>query len=151
MKTGKTEGPLETAVRLLAPRDHTEMELRLKLTRKNFLQHEIDDTIETLRDKGYLNDERVKQRTIEKMLAEKRHGLRRIAGKLREIGLPASGEEIRECCSEDEEWEIALQLLQKHFQTLDAETFPRLARFLVNRGFSSSIMSRLAEECRKHQ
>jgi regulatory protein len=151
MKAGKIEGPLETAVRLLARRDHTETELRLKLQRKNFSHPEVDAAMERLREKGYLNDEKLKQDMIEKMLAEKRHGVRGIVGKLRQMGLQVSGEEVRECCSEEEEWEIACQLLKNHFRSLDAENFPRLARYLANRGFSSAIMSRLAEECRKHQ
>lgn len=152
MKTvKKMEGPLETAVRLLARRDHTESELRIKLQHKNFTRPEVDEAIEKLQEKGYLNDEKIKQHTIEKMLAEKRHGLRGISGKLRQMGLQVSGEEIREYCSEEDEWEIAYQLLKKHFRSIDVDMFPRLARYLTNRGFSSSVMNKLADECRKHQ
>lgn len=151
MKFKKMEGPLETAVRLLAPRDHTEMELRLKLQRKKYETQEVDETIEKLREKGYLNDERITRRIIEKMVAERRHGLMGIAGKLRQLGLQVSNEQIRQYYSEDEEQEIAYQLVQKHFRSLEEDTFPRVARFLFNRGFSSAIMSRLSDEVRKHQ
>ena len=151
MKAGKMEGPLETAVRSLASRDHTETELRLKLLRKDYVGPEVDNAIERLRDMGYLNDERMKQRTIEKMILEKRHGLRGITGKLRQMGFEVSGEQVREYYSEDEEWSIACQLVQKHFQSMDSDVFPRLARFLANRGFSSTVMNRLTEECRKRQ
>jgi len=151
MKCKKTEGPLETAVRLLAGRDHTVMELRRKLQRKNYAPDEIEETLEKLREKGYLNDERITECIIEKMVAENRHGVRGITGKLNQMGLQISKEEVREKYSEESEWEIACQLMRKKFQSLDADTFPRIARFLANRGFSSAIISRLAEECRKHQ
>ncbi len=151
MKTGKMEGPLETAVRLLALRDHTVMELRIKLQRRNFPAQEIGDTIEKLQENGYLDDEKIKIRAIEKMVMEKRHGLRGITGKLKQMGLEISSEQVRDHFSEDTEWEIASQLLQKRFQTIDADSFPRIARFLSNRGFSSVVLNRLADECRKHQ
>ncbi|MHC1758554.1 MAG: regulatory protein RecX [Negativicutes bacterium] len=151
MKNGKMEGPLETAVRLLAHRDHTVMELRLKLQRRNFAAQEIGETIEKLQEKGYLDDEKIKIRSIQKMVMEKRHGVRGITGKLKQMGLEISSEQVREHFSEDNEWDIACQLLQKRFQTIDTDSFPRIARFLSNRGFSSAVLSRLADECRKHQ
>ena len=151
MKTAKLEGPLETAVRLLAHRDHTVMELRLKLQQRNFAAQEIGETLEILQEKGYLDDEKIKMRYIEKMVMEKRHGVRGITGKLKQMGLEVSSEQVRERCSEETEWEIAGQLLKKRFQTIDADSFPRIARFLSNRGFSSAVLSRLADESRKHQ
>ena len=151
MKTEKMEGPLETAVRLLALRDHTVMELRIKLQRRNFPAQEIGETIEKLQEKGYLDDEKIKIRAIEKMVMEKRHGVRGITGKLKQMGLEISSEQVRDHFPEDNEWEIASQLLQKRFQTIDADSFPRIARFLSNRGFSSVVLNRLADECRKHQ
>jgi len=151
MKACKTEGPLETAVRLLAKRELTELELRQKLLRKEFSRSEVDETVDALHGKGYINDEKVAQRTIEKLVADKKHGIRGISEKLRQRGLKISGEQLRASCSEDEEWAIALELLHKHFSSLEADIFPRLARFLGNRGFSSGILRRLADECRKHQ
>ncbi len=151
MKTGKMEGPLETAVRLLALRDHTVRELRIKLQRRNFPAQEINEAIEILLEKGYLDDEKMKMRSIEKMVMEKRHGVRGITGKLKQMGLEISSEQVREHYTVDNEWEIASQLLQKRFQTIDSDNFPRIARFLSNRGFSSVVLSRLADECRKHQ
>lgn len=151
MKSGKMEGPLETAVRLLALRDHTVRELRIKLQRRNFPAQEINEAIEILLEKGYLDDEKMKMRSIEKMVMEKRHGVRGITGKLKQMGLAISSEQVREHYTVDNEWEIASQLLQKRFQTIDSDNFPRIARFLSNRGFSSVVLSRLADECRKHQ
>jgi regulatory protein len=151
MKFGKTEGPLETAVRLLARRELTEKEIRFKLLRKEISRTEIDEVIETLREKGYINDERVSQRTIEKLVADKKLGARGISEKLRQRGLQVSGEIIRESCSEEDEWSIALALVQKHFSSLDVDTVPRIVRFLGNRGFSSGILRRVVDECRKHQ
>lgn len=151
MKAKNNGGPLETAVRLLARRDHTVQELRTKLRRSEFTQEEIDETIINLRDKGYLDDTRLRQRKIEKMVSEKRHGIRGITNKLWQSGLQVSEAEVRKYYSEDMEWDNAVSLLKKRFMTWDGDSYPRLARYISNRGFSSSIMTRLAEECRKHQ
>ena len=62
MKIKTVAGPLETAVRLLAKRDHTEREVRTKLKQLEFTPVEIDETIGTLREKGYLDDARLRRR-----------------------------------------------------------------------------------------
>ena len=151
MTRNQTTGPLETAVRLLARREYAEKELRQKLLRQNFDPDSISTVMATLKEKGYLNDTQYMQRTIERLVAEKRCGVRGIIAKLRQMGLTVSNEEVREYCPMEEEWNIASQLVEKKFRLLDSDTFPRIARFLVNRGFSTETVSRFAEECRKHQ
>ena len=151
MTKNQTTGPLETAVRLLARREYAERELRQKLLRQNFDPDSISAAVATLKEKGYLNDTQFMQRTIERLVAEKRCGLRGIIAKLRQMGLTVSNEEVREYCPMEEEWNIASQLVEKKFRLLDSDTFPRIARFLVNRGFSTETVSRFADECRKHQ
>ena len=151
MTRNQTTGPLETAVRLLARREYAEKELRQKLLRQNFDPDSISTVMATLKEKGYLNDTQYMQRTIERLVAEKRCGVRGIIAKLRQMGLTVSNEEVREYCPMEEEWNIASQLVEKKFRLLDSDTFPRIARFLVNRGFSTETVSRFADECRKHQ
>ena len=151
MTKNQTTGPLETAVRLLARREYAEKELQQKLLRQNFDPDLISTVMVTLKEKGYLNDTQFMQRTIERLVAEKRCGLRGIIAKLRQMGLTVSNEEVREYCPMEEEWNIASQLVEKKFRLLDSDTFPRIARFLVNRGFSTETVSRFADECRKHQ
>jgi regulatory protein len=150
--TGKQmTGPLETAVRLLARREYAERELRQKLLRQNFDPDSISAAIATLKERGYLNDTKYMQRTIERLVAEKRCGVRGIIAKLRQMGLTVSNEEVREYCPGEMEWSIASQLVEKKFHSFDSDAFPRIARFLVNRGFSAETVSRFAEEGRKHQ
>ena len=151
MTSKQTTGPLETAVRLLARREYAERELRQKLLRLKFDPDSISAAIATLKEKGYLNDMQFMQRTIERLVAEKRCGVRGIIAKLRQMGLTVSNEEVREYCPGEMEWSIASQLVEKKFHSLDSELFPRIARFLMNRGFSTETVSRFAEECRKHQ
>ena len=151
MKSEKTAGPLETAVRFLAGRDLSEQELRRKLRTKGYESAEIDPVIEHLREKGFLNDERLQRHAIEKLVKEKKQGLVGIAAKLRTAGLTVTNQEIRDLFSEEEEWETAQRLLKRSFPEITAENQARVARFLYNRGFSPFILSRLVEECRKHQ
>ena len=151
MTRKQTSGPLETAVRLLARREYAERELRQKLLRQQFDPESISSVVATLKEKGYLNDTQFMQRAIERLVAEKRCGIRGIIAKLRQMGLTVSNEEVQKYCTVEEEWNIASQLVEKKFHLLDSDTFPRIARFLANRGFSTETVSRFAEECRKHQ
>ena len=151
MKTTKHEGPLATAVRLLARRDHSEHELRAKLKQRGFSMTEIDAALERVKNEGYLDDERIKVRMIEKLVREQRSGLHVIIGKLRLMGLTVSTETVREYLSVEAEWGLAQSLLEKQKVDFDQENYPRLVRILNNRGFSRPILSRLAEKCLKHQ
>ena len=151
MKSTNTEGPLATAVRLLALRDHSEQELRSKLKQRRFSSSEIDAAIERVKNEGYLDDERIKLLKIEKLVREQRSGLHSILGKLRSIGLTASTETVREYFTLEMEWELAQQLLAKQKLDFNQENYPRLVRLLNNRGFSRPVLNRLAEKCLKHQ
>ena len=152
MKKNHLEGPLETAVRFLAKRDHTERQLRVKLHRKDFSSEEITETITQLKEKGYINDDVLGERILEKFISEGRYGLHGILAKLRQAGLMNISEaEVREYFSEENELETAQNLLSKNFSIGDDTTLPRQIRFLNNRGFSQAAMSKIARESRKHQ
>ena len=151
MKRTLTEGPLETAVRLLARRDHSEQELKSKLKQSGYSSEEISPVIEQLRQKGYLNDEKIKQQLIEKLITEQRYGSRMIIGKLRLKGFSISSEELRKYFSREIEWETAENLISKRFDICDAETCPKIVRFLNNRGFAQEVLSRMADKSLKHQ
>ena len=152
MKTCHSEGPLETAVRLLARRDHTERQLREKLHRKDFSNEEITETITQLKDKGYMNEDALRDRMLEKFVSEGRYGLHGILAKLRQNGLMSISETaVREHFPEETEMETAQKILGKNFPVRDDTTLPRQMRFLCNRGFSQAVMSKIARESRKHQ
>lgn len=152
MRKSIQTGPLETAVRLLSRRDLTERQLRDKLQRNEFAAEQIDEAITELKRLGYLDDVRLKQHVLENLLGEKRHGLRSIQEKLRQLGYGhVSTGELRQHYPEEAEWENALRLLEKRFSAMHSEDFSRLARFLANRGFSAEIISKLAQEYRNYQ
>ncbi len=145
MKKTITTGPLETAVRLLARRDHSEREMINKLKQIGHSSDEISLVIEQLRQKGYIDDAKIKRQTIEKLVSEQHYGLRMLVGKLRLKGLTVSSEEIRQFLSREEEWKTAEKLVDKRFKSWDAENYPKIARFLNNRGFSQEVLSQMAE------
>jgi regulatory protein len=151
MMTKNMEGPLATAVRLLARRDHSEWELRSKLKQRGFLPEEVDEALIRVKDEGYINDERMKTHAIEKLVREKHYGLHVIVGKLRSIGLTVSNTEVRSSFSVEEEWTVAEKIIEKQKVECNTESYPRLARLLNNRGFSQPILSRLSEKCLKPQ
>ncbi|NMC33185.1 MAG: regulatory protein RecX [Veillonellaceae bacterium] len=151
MRANQMSGPLETAVRLLARREYSEQELHHKLLQQKFDPDSVADAVVILKEKGYVNDFRLTQRSIERLLSERRLGIRGVIGKLHQLGLSASLAEVRQYFSEDTEWELARQLLEKKFPARTTDTCDKIGRFLANRGFSAAIVSRIVEECRKHQ
>ena len=151
MTAKNMEGPLATAVRLLARRDHSEWELRSKLKQRGFLPEEVDEALVRVKNEGYIDDERMKTHAIEKLVREQHYGLHVIVGKLRSIGLTVSNTEVRNSFSVEEEWSVAEKMIEKQKVECNKENYPRLARLLNNRGFSQPILSRLTEKCLKHQ
>lgn len=151
MNMNFSEGPLAAAVRLLSRRDYSEARLRSKLAGE-YSPAELDEVISKLKLSGYLNDSRLKLRLLEKLVAEKKHGLLMIKEKLRQSGFDQlTGSELRRYYTESQEWETAVHLLEKRFSPWQSEELPRLSRFLNNRGFSTEIVSKLAQEYRKYQ
>lgn len=152
MRKNSDSGPLETAVHLLSRRDYSEQNMRGELKRNDFSAEEIDATINELKNRGYLDEERLKSRVLEKLIVEKRHGIYNIREKMRKIGFEnVSQTELRQYYPEEAEWCNAVKLMERRFPAWQDEDFYRLARFLDNRGFSSEIISKLARECRKHK
>ena len=151
MRANQISGPLETAVRLLARREYSEQELRRKLLQQSYDPDSITDAIIRLKEKGYLDDTRLLQRGIERLLADRRLGFRGIIAKLGQAGLSVSSAEVRKHYPEEAEWQVASQLLEKKFPSRTAENMNKIGRFLANRGFSAAIVNRAMEECRKHQ
>lgn len=151
MKPDKGQGPLATAVRLLAGRDHSEQELREKLTRGRVPDAEIAETVSVMRERGYLNDEALKLRKMERLIVEGRYGLHGVVDKLRRQGLTVSAGEVRSRYPEQAEFDAALCQLNRHFGQGGEEDLPRAFRFLANRGYSADMIRRAVEEWLKHQ
>ncbi|MCW8965000.1 MAG: recombination regulator RecX [Gammaproteobacteria bacterium] len=130
---------LQRAVGFLARREHSQHELRWKLSGRDYPEEEIEAALQRLIDKGLQSDERFTHAYIESRY-QRGHGPYKIAAELKQRGV----DEIltnQMVNSEDFDWfEHALNVYQKKYAgkpIADYKDQARRARFLQQRGFSS--------------
>jgi len=126
-----------SAMRLLARREHSRAELRGKLVGRGFENDSVEELLQGLEDQDLLSDERFAMSLIASR-AETGYGPKRIDLELRNRGV--SEELAREALAKAEvDWEerVTGQVARK-FGSDPAQTFPewaRRARYLERRGF----------------
>ena len=134
----------ERALRLLARRDHSAFELKQKLRQKLKIQNEdFENLLVYLKGHGYLAGEDDLARRWANQWRQEGRGRHWIQGKLKSKGLPPV--ELRD---DEQETEAALIFLGKRFagrvpSCLSLKDRGKLARSLISRGFSSSLVATL--------
>lgn len=130
---------LQTAVNLLARRDHSETELTQKLLARGFSRDHIQSTLATLIQKGWLNNARFVENYI-RYRRTKGFGPLRIQAELIARGIP---EELIEhqLNITDNTWLTEVRSVwQKRFKNSmpqDYKTRAQHMRFLYQRGFTT--------------
>ena len=132
----------QAAVRLLAPREHSQLELRRKLLKRDHAPDIIEEVLQRLEGHGLLSDERFVEQYIA-MRKRKGYGPVRIRQELRERGI--NDTMIHEWMDErDDEWRVIMkQVVEKKFSVLVTAEYKeqaRLARFLEYRGFPNYMI-----------
>jgi regulatory protein len=150
------------AVAWLAQREHSELELRRKLTRRLHAEHsavadgdssnspagdagaEVDAVVTWLIERGYLNEQRFIASRLH--LRSGRHGVRRIEQELARHGLSLPADDAK--ALRLGEFDQALALWQRRFGAppADAREAARQARFLAGRGFSAEVVRRVLRQ-----
>lgn len=137
----------ESALRILALRDHSKAQLRRKLIQKGFSPQVADTTIASLSEKGYLNDRRFAERWASAALESGRCYGPRLRSELRQRGVDASiaSEVIVELTSGDDEQQTVQLLVKRRFPefnplTADDRDKRRILGFLQRRGFSTAAI-----------
>ena len=141
---------LVKAMNYLAARSLSEKELLMKLRKAGYSDMECDSAIAECVKRRYLNDEQLTADCVD-ILHQRNLGARQIRQKLLRRGL--DGEEISELLEsrpEDEE-DAARRAMEGKLRLLSRETEPRkkrekLFRFMLSRGFSPSLVFKLADE-----
>ena len=153
-KTSRTNA-MNTAVRILANRDHSKYELKQKLRQRGFAGKVIDTVIAECERFNYINDPRTAHVYISQ-LKRKCFGKRYIRMALKKKRL--SGIEIEnnllENYPEADERENAGKLLQKKMETFEREVDlkkrrEKMYRFLYARGFSTDVIADLIRNLAK--
>ncbi len=151
-KKPQKQTALNCGVGLLARREHSEHELRQKLTSREFASYEIDIAIERLLEKDYLSDTRFAQSTC-RYRANRGYGWRYIANELKQKGVCSTiVQQLQKNCEID--WYLQAELAYnkrfgenrvKNSQTTQKEQAKKI-RFLQYRGFSTDEIFALVND-----
>lgn len=144
----------QSAICLLARRDHSCGELKRKLAQRGYPEREIDAAIDSCRRLEYIDDRRF-ARCYSGQLQRKGYGRRHIRHMLRskyvaeQIAIAA----IENQCSDEAEETHCRRMLEKKLgplktEKLTADKKAKLYRYLLGRGFAPAVIRRVIEELR---
>jgi regulatory protein len=137
---------LNSALRILARRDHSSVELAQKLMRRGHAEDVVQQVISECLRLNYLDDRRALRQVLDGM-KRKGVGTQRIRHELLKRGLAVDGGECGpvESLPPEEERSMARRVALKKWKILQQEPEPgrrrlRLMRFLRSRGFSYAVI-----------
>ncbi|NSL56155.1 recombination regulator RecX [Uliginosibacterium aquaticum] len=136
-----------TALRLLATREHSRLELRRKLAARADASDDVEAVLDRMAETGLQSDERFAESFVRSRAS--RFGAARIHRELGERGV--DGETAASAMSEalqEDELMRARSVWQKKYGVLpqDHREWARQARFLQTRGFAVDIIRKLLKE-----
>jgi regulatory protein len=131
------------ALRHLARREYTRHELTLKLAPHAESEAEIAEVLEDFTQRGWLSEKRAAEQMVH--ARRSRYGLARIRRDMEAKGVAAEVVSSTVAALKDGELEAALAVWRRKFKALPAGAAERAkqARFLLGRGFSSEIITKL--------
>jgi len=143
---------MDTAVRILAHRDHSKYELKQKLRQRGFENRDIDAVIAECKRLDYINDRRTARIYI-LQLKRKCFGKRYIqmALKKKRLGGAAIEQILPENYLDADERENAGKLLDKKRKAFEREPDDKkrrnkMYRFLYSRGFGKEVIAELIRD-----
>lgn len=138
----------EAALGYLARRDYSRTILQSKLLRKGYEAQEIDEYLDTLTERGYLNDAALCRRLYEEYLQVPQMGYFKIRFKLLQQGF--SREVIESLLQfynfKDEEEKLEQFLLKNHQHGITADEVPKLVRSLTTKGFTNENIRKVLRQ-----
>lgn len=136
---------LETGVRLLARREHSAQELRLKLRQRKHPDDVIEAVISDLRARDYLSEVRFVEQFVRRKV-EQGWGPLRITAELRQRGIDDSAGRLHMDNTGVDWLEQAGEARRRRFgpgAPVDRREWARQGRFLAGRGFTSAQIARV--------
>jgi regulatory protein len=140
------KSPLQYALDLIKLRDRTEFEIKSKMRQKGFDDEEIIKTINWLKEKIFLDDERFTKHYVKNAHLSGRSGKYKITFKLRTLGIDK--ELIDKYVTTDSDYDNALDLGQRWVikNVNKDKKYEKLGRFLLGRGFEIDVVKRVLDE-----
>lgn len=143
----------DLALKFLSRRLHSSKELKEKLLRKGYSKEIIDEIIEELELKNYLNDSEFTKLYLDVRFFRKKIGLNRIKSELIKKGIDRKLiDDILNSIDDKFSYSHAFDLAEKKIHSLrNRETNKnkikqKLYSFLTNRGFQSEIIIKVLKE-----
>ena len=131
----------ETGLRMLARRELSEAQLRLRLERRQLEPDDIDKAIARLRLERALDDHRTALACARTEAQVKRHGRRRVLRQLEALGIARGIAQaaVAEVFADVDESSLLAQTLEKRLRgaSLDRGTLQRVQRYLLSKGFEA--------------
>ena len=131
------------ALRLLAGREYSRLELERKLAAKEPDPAEVRQALDELQAKGFLDEQRVVDSIVHRRAG--RVGAGRIRQELQAKGIDAERVAVAVASLNASEFERAREVWRRKFGALpqDAAQRARQARFLAARGFGGEVVRRV--------
>ncbi len=131
------------ALRLLAGREYSRLELERKLAAKESDPGAVKQALDELQSKGFLDEQRVVDSIVHRRAA--RVGAGRIRQELQAKGIDAEKVAVAVASLNATEFERAREVWRRRFGMLPADAAQRAkqARFLAARGFSGEVVRRV--------
>lgn len=141
---------LNQAYRLLAVRDRSEDELRARLRIKGYGKRRIDEVIESLKGKGYIDDNRFAKDWIKNRSLSNQKGAFAIRDELLKKGIDkALIEDIMKDEGGYNEYEAAKALAAKKIESLGDADGVKIKKsvysYLARRGFSFDVINEIVD------
>ncbi len=137
---------MDAAVRLLAPRQHTEAELRRKLAKREFDGDIIDAVLAECRERQYVDDPATARFYLAELI-RKDYGVNRVRQAMRGKGFDDGliEEVAGEYAGSEDEFAAARKALEKKRPALERESNSRKRRektyrFLAGKGFTGEVI-----------
>ena len=138
------------STRFLASRQRSEQEIRSRLTRESFDAAVVDQMVERLRQRRYLDDAQFARAWIEGRIRSRPRGRAVLRAELRARGVADELIDHELQCGYGDEIEIARPLAEKRARRLRGVAFDRfrqsLGAYLVRRGFERAATESLVTE-----
>lgn len=141
-----TKSAYEVGVNLLSRREHTQKELADKLGQRGFALDAINDALQELTERHYLDDARAIERYIN-MTVDKGYGPNYIVQKLNQKGINSKTTQVA-IENADIDWQLQVKLAwQKKFAKPPANYHEKAKhyRFLSSRGFYTEHIASFLE------
>ncbi len=140
-KTKKTA--LVSAVDMLAIRSYGTEELKIKLQRKGYLNEEINDAVETLAKRGYLDDATLCNSLFKEYCRAEKYSLNYILQKLMQKGFSRSIVELYKNQMDDEvELAIAQKILLQKYKSPESVDVKLMMKYLYGKGFTTVVIGK---------